>query len=148
MRGNSYMYDFLFGSARRGRGGVAPLRFASLCLASSSLRTRPIFADLVARCGCCFVPVLVIAVRLHHGGHFDADVFCHRRPRLPVVHHLPAVMIQHRASEPHAPDEGFPCAASLVSGMSNGTETGPLPSLSFFFSPWLFCSLLKCEKAK
>lgn len=40
--GSVYIYDFLFGSAIRGRGGVALLR-----LASSLLRTRPIFADLV-----------------------------------------------------------------------------------------------------
>lgn len=29
----------------------------------------------------------------HHGGHFDVDVFRHRGPRLPVLHHLLAVMI-------------------------------------------------------
>lgn len=155
MRGNSCIYDFLFGSASRGRGGVAPRSLASLRLASARFVIAPNAPDLcrsrhTARC--CFAPVLVITVRLlrlrlHHGGHFDADVFRHRRPRLPLVHHLPAVMFQLRAAEPHAPDEGFPCAASLVSGMSNGTETVPLPSLSFF-SPWLFCSVLKCEKAK
>lgn len=47
MRGNACIYDFLFGSASRGRGGVA--RVASPRLASSSLRTRPIFADLVTQ---------------------------------------------------------------------------------------------------
>lgn len=41
MGGSAYVHDFLFGSPIRGRGGVA-----LLSLASSSLRTRPIFADL------------------------------------------------------------------------------------------------------
>lgn len=66
----------------------------------------------------------LVRLRLHHGGHTDADVFRHHRPRLPLVHHLPAVMLPLRATEARAAsDAGFPCPASLVSSMSNGTET-------------------------
>lgn len=128
MGSNAFIFDFLFGRAIGGRGGVALFRFAS-----SLLRTRPIFADLLHTSRCCFAPVLVLhppvssPLHLHHGGHIDADVFRHHRPRLPLVHHLPAVMLQLRATQPHAAsDEGFPCPASLVSSMSNGTETMPL----------------------
>lgn len=34
-----------------------------------------------------------ISVWFHHGGHFNADVFRYRRPRLPFLHHLHTVMI-------------------------------------------------------
>lgn len=34
-----------------------------------------------------------LSVWFHHGGHFNADVFRHRRPCLPFLHHLHSVMI-------------------------------------------------------
>lgn len=63
-----------------------------------NLRTLPISADLFEpRCYFAARPSRFHTVRLwqcfHHGGHFDVDVFRHRRPRLPFLHHLLAVMI-------------------------------------------------------
>ncbi len=70
----------------------------------ASVRRPPIISD-IARSPALAVELLFSAAcpyrvhtvhlrqRLHHGGHFDVDVFRHRRPRVPFLHHIPAVMI-------------------------------------------------------
>lgn len=74
--------------------GGGSSRFHLAPLTSERFRSRPIFCT---GCWSTARPSRVHSVRLrhrfHHGGHFDVDVFRHRRPRLPFLHHLLAVMM-------------------------------------------------------
>lgn len=64
----------------------------------------------------------------HHGGHFSVDVFCHRGPRLPLLHYLHAVIMRRlaqrlrRSVHRSTRDVCFSSPASLVSIMDNGNE--------------------------
>lgn len=91
-------------------------------------RMVPISADLLHRPPCLIFLSLyprVFIVRLwpcfHHGGHFDADVFRHHGPRLPLLHHLHA-LIRLPAAEAAGVHSGgcsiFPASLDFV--MDNG----------------------------
>lgn len=59
----------------------------------------------------------------HHGGHFDADVLCHHGPRLPLLHHLHAVIIPPSRGGGRCPTRtrcSFFPPASLVFIMDSG----------------------------
>lgn len=97
-------------------------------LSSENARMVPIIADRLHRLPCLFS--LSVSSRLrrpsrpcsHHGGHFDADVLCHHGPRLPLLHHLHAVIMLPAAEAADAQPERcsvFP-PASLVFIMDSG----------------------------
>lgn len=107
---------------------------------SERFRSRPIFFEP----GCCFAArpsrfhTVHLWQRCHHGGHFDVDVFRHRGPRLPFLHHLLAVMIPlgHTRRPSHRPtrDVRLSCPASLASITDNGAG-------AFLCMLWYFASV-------
>lgn len=89
------------------------------------LRSLPIFCT---GCRVCFLSVYLRVFVAHfwpcshHGGHFDADVLCHHGPRLPLLHHLHAVIMLPPAEAADAQPgrcSFFP-PASLVFIMDSG----------------------------